>query len=124
GQLVPPDALLELVMAEQQGQLRATLPAVTMTLPDSQVAFIPGVRSHTQARALTTLWDPLLSALKALTGTGQDSIVDLGRLGLTGSATPMLLGADLTLVACRSDLVSLAGARSWVRSLRTQFEEL
>lgn len=47
GQLVPPDALVELVMAEQQGQLRATLPAVTMTLPNSQVTFIPGVRSPT-----------------------------------------------------------------------------
>lgn len=124
GLTAPPDALVELAIAERQGRLRGTIPEVLMPLPGSQVAFLPGPRSHTQARGLGGLWDPLLAALKALAGTGQDTIVDLGRLGLLGSAAPMLMGADLALLVCRSDLVSLAAARSWTSDLVDQFEQL
>ena len=122
GQMVPPDALLELWSAQQQGMLRAVLPTVTMALPESQVGLLPGTRTHTQARALSGLWEPLGAALRALEGTGQDAIVDLGRLGLSGSATPLLHGADLSLVVCRSDLVALSGVRSWLTTLHTELE--
>ena len=124
GQAVPADSLIDLYVAHNQGRLREALPHATLPLPDSRVSLIPGVRSHVQAGALSGLWDPLLGALKALTGTGQDTIVDLGRLGLEGSASPILLGADLTLLVCRSDLVSLSGARSWATTLRARFEEM
>ena len=82
GQMVPPDALLELWTAQQQGRLRAALPSLTMSLPDSQVGLLPGTRSHGQARGLVGLWEPLLAALKALEGTGQDVLVDVGGTGL------------------------------------------
>ncbi|WP_109472407.1 AAA family ATPase [Ornithinimicrobium cavernae] len=124
GQMVPPDALVELVVAQQQGRLRSTIPTVTMPLPESQVSLIPGPRAHHQAHGLTGLWDHLLAALKDLAPTGQDTIIDLGRLGLSGSAMPLLYGSDLALVVCRSDLVSLSGARSWVSTLRSEFEQL
>ncbi|AXH96022.1 ParA family protein [Ornithinimicrobium avium] len=124
GQLVPPDALLELWTAQQQGRLRSALPSLTMSLPDSAVELLPGTRSHAQARALVGLWEPLLAAFKALEGTGQDVIVDVGRLGLTGSPTPLLHGADLALVVCRSDLVSLSALRSWLATLHTELEEV
>jgi hypothetical protein len=124
GQMVPPDALLELSAAQQQGRLRAALPSLTMSLPDSQVGLVPGTRSHAQARGLVGLWEPLLAAFKALEGTGQDVIVDVGRLGLAGSPTPLLHGADLALVACRADLVSLSGLRSWLATLHTELEEV
>lgn len=122
GQMVPPDALLELWSAEQQGSLRSVLPTVTMALPGSQVGLLPGTRTHAQARGLTGLWEPLLGALKALEGTGQDAIVDLGRLGLSGSATPLLHGADLSLVVCRSDLVALSAVRSWLATVHSELE--
>lgn len=124
GQLVPPDALIELVIANSQGRLRTQIPKVTLALPNSQVSLIPGPRSHTQPGALSGLWDPLLAALKDLSSTGQDTIIDLGRLGHEGSATPILYGADLTLVVTGSDLVSLSGARSRVSALRDQFAEM
>jgi cellulose biosynthesis protein BcsQ len=124
GQTVPPDALLELWTAQQQGRLRAVLPSLTLPLPDSQVALLPGTRSHAQARGLSGLWEPLLAALKALGGTGQDVIVDVGRLGLAGSATPLLHGADLVLVVCRADLVSLSALRSWLATLHTELEDV
>lgn len=124
GQMVPSDALLELWTAQQQGRLRAALPALTMTLPGSAVGLLPGTRSHVQARSLGGLWEPLLAAFKALDGTGQDVIVDVGRLGLAGSPTPLLHGADLALVVCRSDLVSLSALRSWLSTLHTELEEV
>lgn len=124
GQMVPPDALLELWSAEQQGTLRSVLPTVTMALPDSQVGLVPGTRAHSQARGLAGLWEPLLGALRALEGTGQDAIVDLGRLGLSGSATPLLYGADLSLVVCRSDLVALSAVRSWLATLHAELESI
>lgn len=124
GQMVPPDALLELWAAHQQGRLRAALPSLTMPLPGSQVGLLPGTRSHGQARSLAGLWEPLLAALKALEGTGQDAIVDVGRLGLAGSPTPLLHGADLALVVCRSDLVSLSALRSWLTTLHTELGEV
>lgn len=124
GQMVPPEALLELWTAQQQGRLRAVLPSLTMSLPGSQVGLVPGTRSHAQARGLVGLWEPLLAALKALEGTGQDVLVDVGRLGLAGSPTPLLHGADLALVACRADLVSLSSLRSWLATLHAEFEEV
>lgn len=124
GQMTAPDALVELAVAEQHGRLRETLPTVTMPLSGSQVWLVPGTRAHTQAGGLAALWGPLLAAVKSLSGTGQDTVVDLGRLGLTGSAVPFLLGADLTLLACRADLVSLAGARSWAQTLTDQFDQI
>ena len=124
GQIAPPDALIDLVVAHSQGRLRAQIPQATLRLPNSDVSLIPGPRSHTQTGGLAGLWDSLLAALKDLATTGQDTLVDLGRLGQEGCATPLLFGADLTLIVTRSDLVSLSGARSRVDTLRTQFAEM
>ncbi|MCE0485492.1 hypothetical protein [Ornithinimicrobium sediminis] len=124
GQMVPPDALLELWTAHRQGRLRAALPSLAMPLPGSQVGLLPGTRSHGQARILAGLFEPLLAALKALEGTGQDVIVDVGRLGLAGSPSALLHGADLALVVCRADLVSLSALRSWLATMHTELAEV
>lgn len=124
GQVAPPDALIDLYMASTTGRLRDVLPQVLVPIPDSKVSLIPGMRSHVQAEALSPLWDPLLAALKGLSGTGQDVIVDLGRVGLTGWARQIARGADLTLLVVRSDLVALAGARSWASTLASEAAEI
>src|SRR5690606_2526243 len=122
GQVVPPEAMLDLALAQQGGDLLETLARVSMTLPGSQVAFVAGVRSHEQANSLLPLWEPLAGTLRSLEDTGQDVIVDAGRLGLAGSALPLLEQADLALLCTRTDLVSLAGARSWGATLKERFE--
>lgn len=115
--------LLEVALAHRDGNLADGLPYALLPIPDSRVQFLPGVRSHEQSRALRDLWGPLLAELSDLQRTGQDVIVDVGRLGLVGSAEPVVSGADLTLLLTRSDLPALAGARSWAGTLRQERQE-
>ena len=60
--------------------------------------------------ALRDLWQPLAEALADLESTGQDVIVDAGRLGLVGSPEPLLAAADLTLLVTRTTLPALSAA--------------
>jgi hypothetical protein len=53
-----------------------------------------------------------------LESTGQDVIVDTGRLGLVGSPEPLLANADLTLIVTRSTLPALSAVRPWAYSLQ------
>ncbi len=123
GSIVPPEAMIELALAQQGGgSLLEVLPQVSVPLPGSETKWVPGTRSHEQARTLQELWEPLTVALRSLQDTGQDVIVDAGRLGLFGSPEPLLHSADLALLVARTDLMSLSGARSWAETLRERFE--
>jgi len=82
------------------------------------VSFIAGTRSHTQAPALQDLWQPLSEELADLESTGQDVIVDAGRLGLVGAPEPLLANADLTLIVTRTTLPAISAVRSWADSLQ------
>lgn len=77
------------------------------------VGFIAGVRAHGQVGALREVWQRLAVALADLDATGQDAIVDAGRLGLVGSPEPLLANADLALLLTRGNLPAIAAARSW-----------
>ena len=83
-------------------------------------SFVAGTRSPAQATALTRVWEPLGEALAELDAQGQDVIVDAGRLGLVGSAEPLLAGADLSLLVTRSTLPALAAARTWASAVRRE----
>lgn len=121
GGTIPTDSLIDLAMAHRHGTLAQALPQSAVTVSE-KVSLVPGTRSHTQARSLASLWEPLTATLRGLERTGQDVIVDAGRLGLTGSPEPLIHAADLCLLATRSDLVSLSAARSWAESLCDDFE--
>lgn len=123
----PTDSLIDLALASHHGQLTEAIAHASMRMPgppESIVSLLPGTRAHGQARSLLPLWEPLAAQFKELEATGQDVIVDAGRLGLSGSPEPLLYSADLTLLVTRSDLVSLAAARSWADTLRTDFERV
>ncbi|MEO3939212.1 hypothetical protein V3N99_21035 [Dermatophilaceae bacterium Soc4.6] len=129
-QSAPTDSLVDLALAARDGHLTAAIAAAVIRIPGpsgedvSTVSLLPGTRAHGQARGLSGLWEPLAAELAALEDTGQDVIVDAGRLGLVGSPQPLLYAADVALLVARSDLVSLAGARSWAETLRTGFERV
>jgi hypothetical protein len=121
----PTSSLIDLALAQRHGQLSEAIAASTLRMhgpPDSAVSLLPGTRAHGQARSLLPLWQTLAAELKALETTGQDVIVDAGRLGLAGSPEPLIYAADLALMVTRTDLVSLSAARSWAQTLRTGFE--
>lgn len=122
GQWTPRDGLIDLALSAQTGALTSRLAEVVQTVPGTRVQLLTGVRSHVQARGLRSLWGPLAVALKGLESTGQDVIVDAGRLGLEGGPSALLRAADLTLLVVRTDLVSLSAARSWAETLRSDFE--
>ena len=111
--------LLDLAWAHREGRLAEQLPASTMPFPDSTATLLPGVRSHAQARNAAAMWEPLAAALRGLRATGQDVIVDAGRLGLAGSPEPLMYAADLALLVVRSDLVAVSAARSWAERCGT-----
>lgn len=120
GQVPHTGGLIELAMAQRQGRVADELPQQLLDLPGSQAKLLPGSRSHTQAASLVPLWPVLLEALRDLDATGQDVLVDAGRLGLEGSPRPFMVGSDVTLLLTRSTLPALMAASSWAETLREE----
>ncbi len=92
---------------------------VVRPIETTNVSFVVGTQTHSQAAGMSGLWASLAEALADLERTGQDVLVDAGRLGLAGSPEPLLSWADLTLLVTRTSLPSLAGARTWAEELRS-----
>ena len=113
GQVQPSDGLVELLLAHRHHRLAETLPGLLIEFPESPVRLLPGIREHAQATSVAGVWEPLVVALRELGATGQDVLVDAGRLGLVGSPAPLIIGADVTALVTDSGLPSLAAARSW-----------
>ena len=120
GQTPHTAGLIELAMAQRQDLVAAELPHQLVDIPGSQAKLLAGSRSHAQASSLIALWPALWEALRDLESTGQDVLVDAGRLGLEGSPKPLLFGADVTLLLTRSTLPSLIAATSWAETLRDE----
>ena len=120
GQVEHTGGLIELAMAQRQDLVAAELPHQLLDIPGSEAKLLAGGRSHAQAGSLIALWPALLDALRDLDSTGQDVLVDAGRLGLAGSPTPLLYGADVTLLLTRSTLPALIAATSWAETLREE----
>ena len=118
------DGLIDVAWAHREGSLAEALSSLSMPVPNTSVSLLTGARGHTQARSLTSLWEPLAVALKALERSGQDVIVDAGRLGLANSPESLIYAADFALLTVRSDLVALSGARSWAETLGSGFDAI
>lgn len=103
--------LIELALSA--GSLRDGLADLVEPIEGTAVSFLAGTRSYAQATALPDLWAPLAAELIDLERTGQDAIVDCGRLGHLASPEPLLAAADLALLVTRSSLRALSGLRAW-----------
>ncbi|GAB2496871.1 hypothetical protein GCM10027063_39990 [Promicromonospora xylanilytica] len=90
---------------------------VARPIDGTEVRFVAGLRSYTQAPVLRGVWEPLAGALAELGDAGTDVLVDAGPLGYPGSPTPLLAAADLSLLVVRSDLPALGGARAWAEQV-------
>lgn len=122
GAEVPPGhSVVDLGLAQRGGTLAEALPNALLDLPGTQVKLLTGPAKHNQARLLEPLWEPLAVILKQLERTGQDAIVDMGRLGLEGSPQRLLAAADLCLLTLRSHLPAVIAASSWTQTLKDTF---
>jgi hypothetical protein len=114
GQQTPPRSVVDLAIAERQGQLAQTLLATALPLGRSNKAsFVPAVKSHRQAAALASLWEPLAEALQDLGRAGVDALVDAGRLGLEWFPAPLMARATVAVMVTRCTLPAVATARVW-----------
>ena len=109
--------VLDLVAAHRNGLLVEALPRMVLPLEDTEVSILFGSRSHEHAPGLGRLWEPLLGVLRDVADSGQDVIVDAGRLGLASWPRPLVTHADVTLLVTRSNLPALVAARSWAATL-------
>jgi flagella basal body P-ring formation protein FlgA len=69
--------LIDLAWAHREGLLIEALAELPMPIPDSSASLLPGIRAHTQAGSLTTLWEPLVpdelaASLKVTAATDVD----------------------------------------------------
>jgi hypothetical protein len=107
------DAMVNLVLARRDGRLAEVLPRTMIGIPNTYVSLLPGPKSHAQAGSLSELWSALAYELRTLEQTGQDVIVDAGRLGMVHSPHGLIRAADLAVLVSRTDLPALAAARQW-----------
>lgn len=117
---VPVDRGLLSLAAERATELQARLWDHLISLDGDQTRLLlTGITDRSQARALAPQWPALAEALIDVAGDEQpvDVLVDVGRLGTTSEATPLLERADLLLVGLRSSLTATAATRSVVRWL-------
>jgi len=114
GRQPPTRSVIDLAIALQQGHLGQTLLATALPLGDStRASFIPAVKTHRQAAAMTSVWEPLAEELLRLSQAGQDVLVDAGRLGLEWFPAPLLARATVSLLVTRCSLPAVATARVW-----------
>lgn len=115
--------LTDLAMASRHGRLLEEIHAIGINLPDSPARLIPGARNPAQARACQSVWAELAPLLAAMDRSGTDVIVDLGRLGMTGFATPLMDRADVIAICTQPYRVPLKAVHGWVQDLRERAEQ-
>lgn len=122
GAQLPTDhTVVDLAVSHRQGTLAEDLPKMLTSIPESPARLLAGPLNHFQARALDGLWEPLAAVFKSLERTGQDVIVDVGRLGLESFAMKLATQADQALLTTRTNLPALVAASSWAATLRESF---
>lgn len=115
GHTEPGPDLVDLALAPTG--MADALPQVARAIPNTPISYVAGPRTHQQAAALRDHWTGLATVLANLEETGQDVLIDAGRLGLVGSPEPLLAAADVTALVVRSDLPSISAARSWAQTV-------
>ncbi len=109
GTVAHPGTLVELWSAHRQGALEAAVREMPLRLSET-ASLIPGPAGAAQVGGLRDLWPALAVQVRSLSQCGVDVLIDLGRLGHTHLATPLLRGCDEVLLVLRSDLPSVAAA--------------
>lgn len=98
-------------------QIDRDLLGASLAIEGTEARVLPGIHHRHQVRAVAPLWAPLARSLRKLDDTGQDVLVDAGRLGSIEDPRPLIEAADLVLLVVRAHLPALVGAREWAAEL-------
>lgn len=90
---------------------------VATRVPNTEIRLLSGPRSPAHAAVINETWNALVAEFKQLDAAGIDVLVDLGRLGMKASPTPLVQSSDLVLLVTRSTLPALVPARHWADQL-------
>lgn len=114
GEKLPRRTVIQAAAAQRYGQLLNDLPNHTVQLDNTgRVQCLLGYTDPpTQGRNLAGFWGPLAEAAQDLEGAGMDVIVDAGRAGSANEPTPLITNAEALIIALRSSMVSIIGAKS------------
>lgn len=115
GHVEPGPDLVDLALSPTG--LADALPQIVRPISGTPVSYVAGPRTHQQAAALRDHWAGLAVVLANLEETGQDVLIDAGRLGLVGSPEPLLASADITLLVVRTNLPAISAAHSWAETV-------
>lgn len=85
---------------------------------------LPAIGHGVQATSMRGVWSPLSVVLSQLSlQTGMDVLIDAGRLGVAGSAWPLIQDADVVLLLTDSTLPALNAVHLALPSLRAELDE-
>jgi hypothetical protein len=112
--------LIDLAAAHRDGRIEDGVWDSAVPLDEQQKWLLPGLTTSTQSGTMRNLWDPLATVLRSLDTSGIDVIVDAGRSDVHNAPMPLLREADVSLLVSRTDLPSIAAARSRARILEDE----
>ncbi|MEE1782714.1 hypothetical protein PUR71_07230 [Streptomyces sp. SP17BM10] len=118
--------LRNLAVADRQGQLGEAFWRQLVDLSDrgTDRLLLPGITDPAQAAGLAYTWERLADLFTSIENVlpSHDVIVDLGRSGAFGLASPLVRKADVQLVVVRGTLRGVQSAQVRVRALREDLE--
>lgn len=124
GQVAGTAGVIDAAVALRSGSLFQAWPDLVVPLPGSAAVLLPGLANPAQRITMASQWQHLGPALSDLAAySGFDLLVDAGRPGPDGFATPLLALADLVLLTCRSTLRSVHATSAWVDHLQSSLPD-
>ncbi len=84
---------------------------IPLAFGDVQRMFLPGFATPGAAHLFDPAWGALGDTFAALSQSGMDVVVDVGRMGPLGPPAGLLMQADAVLVVTRSHLPALSAVR-------------
>lgn len=117
------NSVVNLVAPNQRGDLPAAFTAQLVPLAgDGRVGVLPGLVHAGQAYTARVLWGPLSDLLAEMSISGDNVVVDAGRVGHAYYPWPMVTAADVVAVVVRSERSAVAAARAGLESVHRTLE--
>lgn len=117
------NSVVNLVAPNQRGELPTAFTSQLVPLTDDgRVGVLPGLVHAGQAYTARALWGPVADLLAEMSISGDNVVVDAGRVGHAYYPWPMVTAADIVALVVRSERVAVAAARAGLEAIRRNLE--